>query len=251
MKYITYGILTLIGAVILTVSILVYRTVHNRKDTEEIEVFFKFAQKQLPNISAEIEKLKKEQPLNQEKLNETLAQQHTYKMASVIAKRDSDTISKMTLEELQGGQIEVDANHFKNTMQGRLNSRMIGGENAINFALFYSVNDRTATDKKKTLEIIKILLDKKLNPNAMSTTVYFVKDKPSDSHALDYVGHFSATALAILYGYPELLELLLQNGGIVKQAAIDDFLNNHDPKENIPNAAEFKKVIERYKSQIR
>jgi hypothetical protein len=131
-------------------------------------------------------------------------------------------------------------------MEGRLSSRILAGQNALAYVLFDSATNQTEEDNKKTLEMLQILLDKKLDPNAIAGQVFWVKDKPEDEGALDYVGTYSLVWAAIEYSFPEALELLLKNGARYSPYLLEVFAK---VKDKLPHAQEFEKILQQYESQ--
>lgn len=176
----------------------------------DMQVFFKYAQDQLPIVTAELEKTEKESPQDEKTINQFKEIVKTYTIAQAIAQADLKTLENATAEELQfkNGQIWVDAEKFKDKMEGKLSSRILGGENAIAFVLFHSALDKTDEDKAKTMTMLKILFAKKLDPNTQAGEVFWVKNSPTDSSALDYVSLFSLSEAAEIYSFPEAQRLL-------------------------------------------
>jgi len=245
--------------------------------SEVMAIFFNYAKEQLQQIPHEIEKLKKEGPKEEAKFDSVIKklkdngtsissvpntamkiklleeELNTYKIAELIADKNINALKQVNSKELQKNdlQIWVEAdrfpNNFKNSFEGKLASMIIGGENALAFVLFHSATNKTEEDNKKTLEMLRVLLeDKKLNPNAIVGIVYWVKDNPTDTRALDYVSNFPLVALAIDYSFPAALELLLKHGATFSSniaAGVKERQNE------LPNAKRIQELFANYKSQ--
>lgn len=218
------------------------------REKKDIRAFFDYAKENIPVLTKEITEIKRKTPDDAKKIEHLEDNLKTYKLAKVIADIDIEALKGMTLEELEtNGQIWVPADRFKDQMKGLLASRIIAGQNAIAYVLFYSATNKTEEDNKKTLEMLQILLDKKLNPNALASDVYWVKNKPEDEWSLDYVGQYSLVGAALIYSFPEALELLLKNGAVYSDGTMQrlEWALEH----KLPYAKEFEKILSRYKSQ--
>lgn len=284
-KYIFCGIILLALALLSIYFYKSFKQESTDKESssssEVMAVFFNYAKEQLQQIPHEIEKLKKEGskeeakfdsvtkklqdtntmtngtsfssvPNNAMKIKLLEEELNTYRIAELIADKNINTLKQMSSKELQNHwQIWVNAdrfpNNFKKTFEGKLASMIIGGENALAFVLFHSATNKTEEDNKKTLEMLRVLLeDKKLNPNAIVGIVYWIKNNPTDKFALDYVSNPSLTSAAVEYSFPAALELLLQHGATFQHdlvAAVKEHQNE------LPNAKKIHEIFSRYKSQ--
>lgn len=177
---------------------------------QDIAVFFNYAQEQLPTLTSELETAQKESPQDEAKINKLKETLKTYKIAQAIARKDLKTLENATSDELQfkGGQIWVEGDRFKDTMEGKLSSRILGGKNAIAFILFHSAMDKTQEEKDKTIAMLKIVFAKKLDPNTQAGEVFWVKNKATDTTSFDYVALFSLPEAAALYSFPQAQQLL-------------------------------------------
>lgn len=212
-KTIIYGLIII---VITACALYLYKVKKSASiksaQADDIAVFFKHAQEELPKLALEITNIEKETPSNTTKLHDLKEQLKTFKIVSFIKDRDIESLKKLTAEELtfKDGQIWVDGNKFKDTMGGKLTSRILGGENAIPFVLFHSILDTTEQDREKTLAMLKILFEKQLNPHTQAGLVYWLKSQPSDTHSHDYVALFSLPEIATEYSFPAAQKLLLE-----------------------------------------
>ncbi|HEV2600841.1 MAG TPA: hypothetical protein VGT41_00950 [Candidatus Babeliales bacterium] len=178
--------------------------------TQDIAVFFNYAQEKIPQFLTDIEMAEKETPQDESKINYLKEELKTYKIAQTIAQHDLKTLEEATPEQLsfKNGDISVEGDRFKYTGNGRLTSRMLAGENALAFVLFHSAMDKTQEDQDKTMAMLKILFNKKLDPNTKAGEVYWVKDKPTDKSGYDYVSTFSLSQAASIYSFPQAQQLL-------------------------------------------
>ena len=185
------------------------------QNTQDIATFFKYAKEETLNgLMHEIEeKAKKETPINpmsaadiQEEIEATKT---TIAIFDIIAERNIEALKQISTEQLEEGfRIFVPAAYFNDDMGGTLVSRYIQGGNAIAAVLFHSALDRTSQDKEKTLAMLRVLFDKKLDPNTQARELYWVKDSPSDDRALDYVQTMSLPELAEKYSFDDAQKLL-------------------------------------------
>lgn len=207
-------IIGLAGIAILFGAFYIYRSIKiaqaKQAMAEDIAVFFNYAQEQLPVLTTELEQAEKESPKDEKKISNIKEKIKTYTIAEAIAKHDLKTLENATPEELQfkDGQIWVEADRFKDTLEGRLNSRILAGENALAFVLFHSILDKTQEDKNATIAMLKILFDKKLDPTNEAGECFWAKDKPTDTRLCDYVATFSLPEAAQIYSFPEAQRLL-------------------------------------------
>lgn len=215
---------------------------------EDKKPFFDFAKENIPVLTREIAEVKRKTPDDARKIEHLENDLKTYKVATIVANKDIEALKKMTKEELQtSGQIWVPADRFKDQMKGLLASRIIGALNAIGYVIFHSATNKTEEDNKKSLEMLQILLDKKLNPNALAGDVYWVKNKPEDKSSYDYVGNYSFVGATLENSFPEALELLLKNGAVYSDGTMDRLKVALEKK--LPYAKEFEKILSRYASQ--
>lgn len=210
----------------------------------DITIFFKYARENLPKIPDEIARLEKEAPQDQQKIKHARDVLNLYKVATLIEDRNIDELKKMDAKQLkfQDGQIWVPGKLFKDQMDGRLASRILGGENALAFTLFYSIFDKSDEDADKTLTLLKVLLDKGLDPNGWAGEAYFVKNDPSDSFSSDYPAVYSLPEVAIIYSSPEALKLLIEHGAKIDTQNIE-FLLGQMKQQGLPNIQEFEDAI--------
>lgn len=214
--------------------------------SEEIAIFFNYAKDRLAQIPAEIEKLKKNPSSDQSQLKHLQEEQKTFTLAKAIADHDIKALQEMPDENLKN--VEhiwvADSSLFKHTGNGRLAGRSIAG-NALALVLYHSATNKTEQDNQITLEMLKLLLTRNVSPNAEAIQVFWVKNAPTDTKAYDYVVIYSPVTIAILYSFPQALELLLQHGAQFKQETLD--ILNKD-KAKIPNATEFERLLSVYSS---
>lgn len=221
---------------------------------EEIGVFFNYAKEKLPKLSLEIADAQKETPLDTATLKQLQEQLKTFKIINLIAERNIEALKEMSPEELEltYRQICVDSDRFKDTMRwdNRLVARMLGGENALVFALFHSATNQTKEDNEKTVAMLEILLNKGLNPNPQATFVYWVKDNAADTDAKDYVRPISLPQIALLYSFPQALELLLKHGATFDpDVNVVDIINAIKKAKNTnhyPYLSEFEPILSKY-----
>ena len=200
-----------------------------KKGAEETVVFFDHAKEEAPKIALKIAELEKSAKDDLNKLKEEL---RFFNVVNLIARQDVESLAKMDPKQLKGGQIWVhDASKFKDDMGGKLTSRIIAGENAISFVLFHSIMNKTKQDNKKTLDMLNVLLGKNLSLNITSGSVDFVKNKPSDSRSYDYIALFSLVEAALMYSFPEALEVLLKHGAPVNERDVSMIINSMKKKE--------------------
>ena len=146
-----------------------------------------------------------------------------YQAVAAIANRDIEALKAIDPERLSfDGEITVDGDRFDSDVidkltgdkakEGLFGSAMLSADNALGFALFNSMRDKTHEDKQKTLQMLEVLLDKKLDPNTKMATVFWIKDSPGDTHALDYVAIFPLSEFASNSSHPEAIKLLKEYG---------------------------------------
>jgi len=222
---------------------------YDSKKAEEVAVYFDYAKEKLPEIIEEIESIQKKDPVDSQKLKTLQEQVKTYKIVNLIANQDIEALKKLSPEELEDdGQIWVEGTRFKDTMDGKLASAIIGGRNALAYVLFHSALDQTEEDIKKTLAMLKILLGKNLTKHLKAAgAVYWVKEKPTDEQSFDYIVFYSLPELALTYSYPAAFELLLKNKEPFNSEAINSMIQ-HMKKNNIKTAEEFEKAFSKYKN---
>ena len=140
---------------------------------------------------------------------------NTYTIIEIISSGDIDLLKKtdvQDLDDMSGGQIWVPASYFKDDMGGRLESKIIGAQNALGYVVLHSALDTTEKDQARTIEMLQVLLNKKVDINAKIGIVLWLKNNPSDEYALDYVGYSSPVEAAIQFSTPAVVELLLKHG---------------------------------------
>ena len=160
---------------------------------------------------------------------------NTYTIIEIISSCDIDLLKKTNVQDLNdmsGGQIWVPASYFKNDMGGRLESRIIGAQNALGYVMLHAAIDESEEDQARTIEMLQVLLNKKVDINSQIGMVAWVKNNPCDEHALDYVGYLSPVEAAIQFSTPAVLELLLKNGAVFDR---DDVSTLLDSLKNCPH----------------
>jgi len=164
----------------------------------DIKVFFDFAQEQLPIAEQKLSDERKKRTGEQKEIDALQDKINLCKTVIAIAHNDLKTLEAMTAQELQfkNGDLWVPASKFKNNMEGRLMSHIIGGENALFFVIYHAILNTSYADDKNTLTMLKLLLEKGLSPDGRCGEVFFVKDKPTDTSAPDYVAEFTLDELA-------------------------------------------------------
>lgn len=216
---------------------------------EDMKVFFDYAKEKLPKLPQEIEELKRNPEANKTKLIYAQDDLKGFKIPQLIADRNINALKEATPEQLNiMVQIWVEGKRFKNQMEGRLSSRIIGAQNALGMVILHSAMDKTDQDKANTLEMLKILLDKKLDLNAIVGDVYWVKDDPKKDVALDYVGNYSLVESALIYSYPAVLEFLLKHGATFNKPMVN-YLLGKMKEQNAPYTQEFENIIKQYAAQ--
>ncbi len=197
--------------------IFLFSANQNRPDAQsmaqDIDVFFNYAKEQLPKITdyiSYIEKAKKTSSHDEVKIKQLNEVLKTYKICSAISDGDLKALESSSLEELEfkDGQIWVAAKYFQENMKGLLTSRILAGENALAFVILHSAMDKTEENKAKTISMLKILFNKKLNPNIKAGHVYWLKNDLKDTKSLDYVSSFSLSEAAIKFSFKEVQDLL-------------------------------------------
>ena len=215
----------------------------------DINVFFTFAQKSIPQLNKNITMFSTKEDGNKEGIDQMQQELETYKLATLIAKRNVEGLNKISEEQLGiTPQIIVPAKFFKDQMNGLLHAKGIGGENALALVIFHSALDTTPEEQQKTLKMLRILIDKGLNINAQVGDVFFVKDHPGDKRSLDYVENYPLVIQALIFSYPTVLELLLKHGARYDREMVDAYLKMLKEK-NIPAIEKFEKIFAQYTSQ--
>lgn len=222
-------------------------TLQTRAD--DMKVFFDYAKEKLPKLPQEIEELKRKPEENKIKLMYAQDELKGFKIPQIIADRNLNALKEATPEQLSVGvQIWVKAERFKDQMEGRLSSRIVGAQNALGIVILHSAMDKTDQDKANTLEMLRILLDKKLDLNAIVGDVYWVKDDPKKDVALDYVANYSLVESALIYSYPVVLEFLLKHGATFNKPMVN-YLLSKMKEQNAPYTQEFENIIKHYAAQ--
>ncbi len=182
----------------------------NLQGKEDIKVFFNYAQEYLPKLEVEIAKAEEAGVVEQEKLEQFKRDAKLFKVIDLIAKADIKGLKKATRQQLQfdGGQIWVEGTRFKDTLGGRLDSRILAGHNALVFVVLHSMFDTTPQDKEKTLSMFKLLLDKKLDVKSELLDCFWIKATPTDSYARDYIASYTLSELAEICDFPEAQALI-------------------------------------------
>lgn len=184
----------------------------------DVQVFFDFAQDQLPKTEEAVAfYLKNGRTSEGKNLFELEDQRNLYKTVTAIANRDTATLQSMPKDELEfkDGQLWVPGEKFKNQFDGLLMSQILGAKNALFFVIYHALLNTSENDTKKTLAMLKILLEKGLNPNTLCGHVYFVKDNPDDTYAPDFVDIMTLYEATNRY-FPAAHDLLKQFGMVKK-----------------------------------
>lgn len=196
---------------------------HNAANDGFISTFFTYAREQIPTITAEIDELSKDVVKNQEELSAKKNKLNLYRAIAVIADRDIEGLKAIDVLDLSfNDQLNVSGDYFKTEVidaltggaatKGLFSHAMLGGQNALAFVVFNAARDKTIEDKQKTLKMLKLLLDKKLDPHAQAGLVFWIKDNPKDTHALDYIAVADIVEIAPGFAYPEVVKMLQSNG---------------------------------------
>lgn len=164
---------------------------------KDLTVFFTYAHETLSQLSHELQTEKKAvTDQDQEKINFL----NNLSVINAIARQDVQTLATMPVDQLQFKEgirsINVPGDRFQETMEGRCVARSIAAENALGFVLIHSILDKTEQDEAKTLEMLQILFDKKLDFNTKFAFVYWITDNPNDERAYDYVSVGSLQEIA-------------------------------------------------------
>lgn len=246
-----YRVITIIAFILLALGAYFYQkrqvpATFKAQQAHDINVFFTFAQESIPQLNKEITIFSTKKDGNKEVIHQMHQQLETYKLATLIAKRNVEALKNISEEQLGiTPQIWVPAKFFKDQMGGKLHSRIIGGENALALVIFHSALDTTPEEKQKTLKMLRILIDKGLDVNAQAGDVWWVKDHPGDKRALDYVSNYPLVIQAMAFSYPTVLELLLKHGARYNREMVDAYLKVLKEK-NIPAIEQFEKILAQY-----
>lgn len=158
---------------------------------QDITVFFNYAQQELQK-------------------NPASEQTELLKVINIIGNRNIQALKQLSPEQLQfkfrKSEFEVPVEQFKNNKDDRVVSRTLTGQNAIAFVLFHSILDNTPEDEEKTLAMLNVLFDKKLDPNTKAEQRFAVKHKRIIGAA---VVNYSLLELAKYYSFKKA-EVLLQ-----------------------------------------
>ncbi|HEV2916671.1 MAG TPA: hypothetical protein VGW78_02895 [Candidatus Babeliales bacterium] len=185
-----------------------YREIVKKRDVATI--FNYYATEALKNV------LSKKQNSTDQKISYYLEEQlRTIEIVNLIAGRNVEGIKKIDTATLNKRlRIVVPGNQFKNTLGGRLVREELHAENAIPLVLYHSALDKTSQDREKTINMLQVLFDKKLNPNIYVGLVSWIKDSPNDNRSLDYITQLPLLKFAKIYSFTEarkLLEKYMQN----------------------------------------
>ena len=181
---------------------------------KDIAVYFAYTKDHISHLELKIKQLESKTSTNYDDQMEQLASLKdslkVYIVANLISEGNIEALKNMSREQLQfyEGQIEVEGKLFNDTGPGYLVYRAISGRNALAFVLFHSVLDKTQADKDRTLAMLQVLLDKKLNPNARAGEVLWVSKDESSTTAADYVRRLWLREVAAEYSFPEAQALL-------------------------------------------
>ncbi len=189
-----------------------------------ISTFFSYAQEQIPNLEAEIKKLSEDPAKNEKELLENQDLLNLYQIVDLIAQRKIDALKSLDSKQLSFayGQIGAPGDKFDpkfvpSTKPGEKGDpslfayALLGGENALAFVLANSARDKTIQDKKDSLAMIQLLLEKNLNPSSLAGIAYFIKDSPTSKSASDYPRYVPLLLAAVDWSYPEAAELILKH----------------------------------------
>ncbi len=124
----------------------------------------------------------------------------------VDGKHRADYLSKAKIEHQinEDGSITTWENGIVRTM--RLFG--IGCDNALVCVVLHSVLDATAEEKNATLQMLQVLIDKSLSPNAQYLFFLF-KGKPNGQHFQDNIsGAHHVIEVAQFYSSPEVVQYL-------------------------------------------
>lgn len=217
---------TLVLGIIFSSATVVYFYVQHRStkvtlspdEKYDAGVFFDFAKEQLPKRQEELDAyLKNGRTSEGPNLFELEDRRNLYKTVTAIANKDIQTLQAMPKDELEykDGQLWVPGKRFKNQFDGLLVSRILGSKNALFFVIYHALLNASETDNQQTLAMLKVLLEKGLNPNTLCGGAYFVKDNPDAEYAPDFVNIMTLYEATDRY-FP-IAHGLLKQFGIVKK----------------------------------
>ena len=126
-------------------------------------LFFNTAIASIPSLENTVDDLRRNPPADPKALKYYQLDLQQARITQAIAQGNAEAIKIATPKQLAAtGHIMVDGALFD--MPGfycKLHS-----DNALGLALFHAANNKTAQDVKKTIEMLKVLFSKKLNPYA-------------------------------------------------------------------------------------
>lgn len=168
----------------------------------DMAALLRYVKNQTPQIE---QKLLAETDQNKQK---GLRQQlKLYRITRLIGEKNIEKLKKMDTSQLtfgeDSGDIFVPASELDDDMGGRLTTFGVGVTNALSLAVFFSAP-----------EVLRVLLDKNLKLNTKSGSVYFIKNKPTDTDSRDYIVLFDSLEEAAALSKDEFrkaLPALLKN----------------------------------------
>lgn len=216
---------------------------------QEMTDFFKHIKIKRAELVQELEKVKKQVPIDRRAIQELEKIVTTYTIGQYVADKDIDALKKMSPEAFaQRWQIIQERDEWANKQETqKLKGLGYLADNALGFIIFHSLTDSTPENKKKTLEILEIMLaDKKVDPNATAGLILLVQEDVSKDSVTDFVGMTPIVMLAAQNSKLEMAELLLKYGAVFSDNDINS-LNQHT--KPIPNLKKILSLFDRYSTQ--
>lgn len=208
-------VIVVVGVALIGVgTFVIYKKIMQRAAqaalSEDMAIFFDYAKTEMiPDLQEKLHKAEQEAS-SEDRIAKIKNDIQEAQVVKLIIEGDLQALKALPRESLEfkNAEIRVAGNRFKDEMNDTLHSRIIGGQNALTFALFRSVMDKSVEDEEKTLALLNYFFEKKLDPYALTAFVYWVKDTQGSSKAHDYVATFSLKEIAKMYSSNKIQRLL-------------------------------------------